>query len=48
MLNGLGVCTFAQIAAFGTDGRAWIEAQVAAARARPLPADWAEQASAKA
>jgi predicted flap endonuclease-1-like 5' DNA nuclease len=48
ILNDLGVYTFAQIAAFGPDDCAWVEAQVAAARARPLPVDWAEQAREKA
>lgn len=46
MLNDLGVFTFAQIAAFDATDCAWVEAQIAAARARPLPEDWAEQARA--
>lgn len=46
MLNDLGVYTFAQIAALGPDDSAWIEARFAAARARPLPSDWVEQARA--
>ena len=46
LLNQLGVYTFAQIAGFSVEDRAWVEAALAERKARPLPDDWAAQASA--